>query len=40
VTGGSAYISREFGVVLDHYGLSHRRIKPHCPEENGLMERA
>jgi transposase InsO family protein len=20
--------------------LSHRRIKPHCPEENGLMERA
>ena len=37
---GSAYISREFGGVLDHYGLSHRRIKPHCPEENGLMERA
>jgi len=40
VTGASAYISREFGGVLDHYGLSHRRIKPHCPEENGLMERA
>jgi len=38
--GGSAYISREFGGVLDEYGLSHRRIKPHCPEENGLMERA
>jgi putative transposase len=37
---GSCYISREFGGVLDEHGLSHRRIKPHCPEENGLMERA
>jgi putative transposase len=37
---GSCYISREFGSVLDEYELSHRRIKPHCPEENGLMERA
>lgn len=37
---GSGYISREFGGVLDEYGLSHRRIKPHCPEENGLIERA
>ena len=37
---GSCYISREFGGVLDEYGLTHRRIKPHCPEENGLMERA
>jgi transposase InsO family protein len=37
---GSCYISREFGAVLDEQGLSHRRIKPHCPEENGLMERA
>lgn len=36
---GSGYISREFGGVLDEHGLSHRRIKPHCPEENGLMER-
>jgi len=26
--------------VLDEHGLSHRRIKPHCPEENGLIERA
>ena len=26
--------------VLDEHELSHRRIKPHCPEENGLMERA
>jgi len=37
---GSGYISREFGGVLDAHGLSHRRIKPHCPEENGLIERA
>jgi transposase InsO family protein len=37
---GSCYISREFGGVLDEYELTHRRIKPHCPEENGLMERA
>jgi putative transposase len=37
---GSCYVSREFGGVLDEHELTHRRIKPHCPEENGLMERA
>ena len=37
---GSCYISREFGGVLDEHGLNHRRIAPHCPEENGTMERA
>ena len=37
---GSCYISREFGGVLDAHGLNHRRITPHCPEENGTMERA
>jgi len=37
---GSCYLSREFGGVLDEHGLNHRRIKPHCPEENGTMERA
>lgn len=37
---GSCYLSGEFGAVLDEHGLSHRRIKPHCPEENGLIERA
>ena len=36
---GSCYVSREFGGVLDEHGLSHRRIKPHCPEENGIIER-
>lgn len=37
---GSCYISREFGAVLEEHALRHRRIKPHCPEENGVMERA
>jgi hypothetical protein len=27
-------------VVLKENGLTHRRIQPHCPEENGLIERA
>jgi putative transposase len=37
---GSCYISKEFRVVLQENGLGHHRIRPHCPEENGLMERA
>ena len=37
---GSGYISREFGEVLEYHRLTHRRIRPHCPEENGVMERA
>ncbi len=37
---GSGYISRDFGAVLEEHELRHRRIKPHCPEENGVMERA
>ncbi len=37
---GSGYVSREFREVLKENGLNHRRIWPHCPEENGLMERA
>jgi len=37
---GSGYISREFREVLALNDLTHHRIKPHCPEENGLMERA
>lgn len=36
---GSGYISREFGSLLAHHDLTHHRIKPHCPEENGVMER-
>jgi transposase InsO family protein len=37
---GSCYISQEFRAVLQENGLGHHRIQPHCPEENGLMERA
>ena len=37
---GSGFISQEFRGVLAEHGLSHQRIKPHCPEENGLIERA
>jgi len=37
---GSGYISKEFRDVLGEWGLTHQRIKPHCPEENGLIERA
>ena len=37
---GSGYVSREFREVLAEHELAHQRIKPHCPEENGLMERA
>ena len=36
---GSGYISKEFGGLLAHHDLTHHRIKPHCPEENGVMER-
>ncbi len=37
---GSGYIAREFLLVLKENGLGHHRITPHCPEENGVMERA
>jgi putative transposase len=37
---GSCYISREFRGVLNEHGLGHQRIKPHCPEENGIIERS
>jgi transposase InsO family protein len=37
---GSCYISREFGGELDEHQLRHRRTRPSCPEENGVMERA
>ena len=37
---GSCYISGDFDKTLSGCGLLHERITPHCPEENGLMERA
>lgn len=37
---GSGYLSKEFRQVLEENRLSHVKIQPHCPEENGLMERS
>ena len=37
---GGCYVSKEFRVVRKENGLTHQRITPHCPEENGLIERA
>jgi putative transposase len=37
---GSGYVSKEFKVVLKENGLDQQRIKPHCPEENGVVERS
>src|SRR4051812_41179361 len=36
---GSGYVSAEFRSVLRANGLGHHRITPHCPEENGVIER-
>jgi len=37
---GSGFIAKEFRDVLRAHEVGHHRIKPHCPEENGIMERA
>jgi putative transposase len=37
---GSCFISKEFHGVLEYYGLTQVKITPHCPEENGLVERS
>ena len=37
---GRGYGSQEFRLVLKENGLGHHRIKPRCPEENGLIERS
>jgi putative transposase len=37
---GSGYVSKEFKVVLKENGLDHHKITPHCPEENGTIERS
>jgi putative transposase len=37
---GRGYVSKEFKVVLKENGLDQQRIKPHCPEENGVIERS
>lgn len=35
VPSGAVVTAKRIG-----YGLSHQRIRPHCPEENGLIERS
>src|SRR5262249_28790322 len=37
---GSSFIAREFLLVLNEQGLGHHRIRRHCPEENGVIERS
>lgn len=37
---GGGFIAREFLQVLGEHGLGHHRIHPHCPEENGVIERS
>src|SRR5262249_58386077 len=37
---GSSFIAREFLLVLQEHGLGHHRIRPHCPEEKGVIERS
>jgi len=34
-----SYLSRDFKIVLSQRGIGHNLIHPHCPEENGLIER-
>lgn len=36
---GSGYIAGDFDRTLSGAGLFHERITPHCPEENGKVER-
>lgn len=36
---GSCYISGDFDKTLSGCGFLHERITPHCPEENGKVER-
>ena len=37
---GGGYVSKEFKIVLRENGLDHHLITPHCPEENGVIERS
>lgn len=37
---GSGYVSKEFRGVMRENGVGHQRIRPHCPEENGIIERS
>ena len=36
---GSGYISGDFVGLLAHHGLTHQRIKPHCPNPEPLSQK-
>lgn len=36
---GSCYISSEYRSFIDKSGIEHRKIHPHCPNENAEIER-
>ena len=36
---GPAFKSREFRSYLAQHGIEQRRSRPHCPEDNGIIER-
>lgn len=36
---GPAFVGRDFRRYLAGRGLAHRRIRPHCPEDNAIVER-
>ena len=36
---GPAFKSREFRSYLAQHGIEQRRSRPHCPEDNGIVER-
>lgn len=37
---GPVFIAREFKRYLSFKGISHKRIHPHTPEQNGIIERS
>lgn len=37
---GSAFISLEFKIVVKANNLTHKRIHPHTPQQNGIVERS
>ena len=37
---GLSFIVKEFGMVLKENNISQKLIRPHTPQENGIVERA
>lgn len=36
---GLAFTSRAYKAMVRSYGLKQEAITPHCPQQNGMMER-